>query len=47
MYISFKMYGVKINQEAEKKKKNKKIFGTFCRVNMHICTFCPKMDAYV
>lgn len=26
-----------------KKKKNKKIFGTFCRGNMHICTFCPKM----
>lgn len=44
MYISFKMYGAKINQEAEKKKKIKK---KFCRGNMHICSFCSKMDAYV
>lgn len=26
MYISFKMYGVKINQEAEKKEKKENIW---------------------
>lgn len=35
MYISFKMYGVKINQEAEKKRKIRKYLVHFV---VEICT---------